>query len=321
MLNVKVLKNEADRLRLNVEGINVEFNGIIAKNEKMIEALGWAVVYGTRADILCLTGESGTGKEVFFRAICRACNAAKTLNVNCSSLTENLLESELFGHKKGSFTDAYTDRNGAFMEASGGILFLDEIGDMSLAGQAKLLRAVEYREIKPVGHDSVYYHNAKVILATNKNIKEEVLSGRFRRDLYYRIESFSVKIPPLRERPEDIESLARYFAGNNYKFSERAIQMMNEYKWPGNVRELKNAVERAKVKSLYGERPLTWEMMGIETHKSFTMEKNCTLKNMEKQAVSEAFNKCEHNISRTSRMLGIPRSTLYSKLKKFELIS
>lgn len=318
---LKVLRNEKDFVRLNVEGETIDINGIVVKSMKMIEAIAWTILYSKMVDVICICGESGAGKEMLFNVIKQYLGSKKALCVNCGAMTDSLLESELFGHKKGSFTDASSDRKGAFLEAEDGLLFLDEIGEMSLRGQAKLLRAIEYKEIKPVGSDTVNHHNAKVILATNRDLLELINKDKFRKDLFYRIEGFTVNVPPLRERKEDIVALSDFFTESNYKFSKSCFENMQNYSWPGNVRELKNAIQRAKIKSLYGEKEISWDMLGIS--KSFNQVKKeaKSLKDMEKILVEEAYLKCDYNISNTSRMLGIPRSTLYSKLKRFELIA
>ena len=147
------------------------------------------------------------------------------------------------------------------------------------------------------------------------------MDGKFRRDLYYRIEGFKIELPPLRERPEDVEALLKYFSGDAYKFSKEVLPNLLKHDWPGNVRELKNAVERAKIRSLYGEKVITWDMMGIVKQVTKGPNGRLTLEDMEKTIVEDAFTRCSFNISSASRALGIPRSTLYSKLKKYELIS
>ncbi|MFH1222932.1 MAG: sigma-54 dependent transcriptional regulator [Pseudomonadota bacterium] len=319
-LNFKVLKNDGDYLKLDVEGIQAELKGIVAKSKKMLEAIAWSIIYSSTADVICISGESGTGKEMIFRVIRQASNKGGVICVNCGAMTDSLLESELFGHKKGSFTDAVSDRKGAFIEAENGYLFLDEIGEMSLKGQVKLLRAIEYKEIKSVGSDVTMYHKAKVVLATNKNLLELIKENKFRRDLYYRIEGFTVNIPPLRERPEDIEALIKYFAGSDYKFSKGAMDGIMAHTWPGNVRELKNAVERAKIKSLYGEKTISWGMLGVNKQLDYEEAPKMTLDEMERTIIEDAYMRSDYNISTTSKLLGLPRSTLYSKLKKHSLI-
>jgi len=320
-LNFSVLKNEDDYLKLDVEGIQVEIKGVVAKSKKMLEAIAWSIIYSATADVICICGESGSGKEMIFRVIRQVSSRGNVICANCGAMTDSLLESELFGHKKGSFTDAVSDRKGAFLEADDGYLFLDEIGEMSTKGQVKLLRAVEYKEIKSVGSDNTMYHKAKVVLATNKNLLELVKDGKFRRDLYYRIEGFTINVPPLRERPEDIEALMQYFAGKDYKFSKGAVDGIMAHDWPGNVRELKNAIERAKIKSLYGEKTISWGMLGVNKQLNYDVMPKMTLDEMERAVIEDAYMKSDYNISTTSKLLGLPRSTLYSKLKKHAIIA
>lgn len=319
-INFKVISNEKDLIRMNVEGEEVEFQGLVAKSQKMLEVIAWTVLYARTADVICLCGESGTGKEMIFRVIKQLVQKTNGICVNCGAMTDSLLESELFGHRKGSFTDAISDRKGAFLEAGDGLLFLDEIGEMSLKGQSKLLRAIEYKEIKPLGSDISLSHRAKLVLATNRVLPDLVKEGKFRSDLFFRIEGFTINIPPLRERPEDIDFLIRFFSGPNYKFTQSALDGLMTHSWPGNVRELKNAIERAKVKSIYGDKPINWEMLGVNSRVALN-EDVSTLEEMEKILIQEAYMRNDYNISHTSKALGIPRSTLYSKLRKYDLIS
>ena len=206
---------------------------------------------------ILLTGESGTGKEMVARAIHKHGNRADRpfVAVNCAAIPEGLLESEMFGHRKGAFTGAVTDRVGRFMQADKGTLFLDEVGDMPLALQAKILRALQERVIEPVGDPRERKVDVRVIAATNKNLLEAVANKEFREDLYYRLNVFPIPLPALRERVEDIAPLARHFAhtlgataGKRITgFSPRALQVMTNYAWPGNIRELQNCVERATI--------------------------------------------------------------------------
>lgn len=206
---------------------------------------------------ILLTGESGTGKEMVARAIHKHGNRADKpfVAVNCAAIPEGLLESEMFGHRKGAFTGAVTDRIGRFQQADKGTLFLDEIGEMSLALQAKILRALQERVIEPVGDPRERKVDVRVIAATNKNLLEAVANKEFREDLYYRLNVFPIPLPALRERVEDIAPLARHFAhslgaaaGKRITgFSPQALQAMAHYSWPGNIRELQNCVERATI--------------------------------------------------------------------------
>ena len=206
---------------------------------------------------ILLTGESGTGKEMVARAIHKHGNRADKpfVAVNCAAIPEGLLESEMFGHRKGAFTGAVTDRIGRFQQADKGTLFLDEIGEMPLALQAKILRALQERVIEPVGDPRERKVDVRVIAATNKNLLEAVANKEFREDLYYRLNVFPIPLPALRERVEDIAPLARHFAhslgaaaGKRITgFSPQALQAMAHYSWPGNIRELQNCVERATI--------------------------------------------------------------------------
>jgi DNA-binding NtrC family response regulator len=206
---------------------------------------------------ILLTGESGTGKEMVARAIHKHGNRAEKpfVAVNCAAIPEGLLESEMFGHRKGAFTGAVADRVGRFMQADKGTLFLDEVGDMPLALQAKILRALQERVIEPVGDPRERKVDVRVIAATNKNLLEAVANKEFREDLYYRLNVFPIPLPALRERVEDIAPLARHFAhtmgataGKRINgFSPQALQAMTHYSWPGNIRELQNCVERATI--------------------------------------------------------------------------
>ena len=206
---------------------------------------------------ILLTGESGTGKEMVARAIHKHGSRADKpfVAVNCAAIPEGLLESEMFGHRKGAFTGAVTDRVGRFMQADKGTLFLDEVGDMPLALQAKILRALQERVIEPVGDPRERKVDVRVIAATHKNLLEAVANKEFREDLYYRLNVFPIQLPALRERIEDIAPLARHFAHNLGAtagkritgFSPDALQAMAEYNWPGNIRELQNCVERATI--------------------------------------------------------------------------
>lgn len=323
LINYKVLKNDGNIIRIAIDGIVVELTETIAKSKKFLDAIAMAILYSRRSRLLSITGESGTGKEHIFKAIAKASKSNKVVSTNCGAINENLLESELFGHKKGSFTDAVSDRKGVFLEVADGILFLDEIGEMSLRAQVKLLRAIEYFEIKPVGSDRVFKHNAQVVIATNRDLLQFVQEGKFRRDLYYRIEGFNISIPPLRERPEDIDAILDYSFGHLYSFSSGTREALLEYSWPGNIRELKNAIERAKLKSNYGEKPLSWEMFNIreiaEDKLDNYFKENLSLSEMEKLIILKTLKKTSFNVKKTCEILGIPRSTFYNRIKKHNI--
>ena len=196
-----------------------------------------------------IQGETGVGKELIAQAV--ACVYDKFVTVNCSAIPDNLFESELFGHTRGAFTGAQNERIGLFEAADGGAIFLDEIGDMPLHAQVKLLRVLQSKEIRPLGSNKTKHIDVRIIAATNRDLQQEIAEKRFREDLYYRLNVIPVQISPLRERKEDIEDLANYFirtyqtAGENYSLSPEALFKLQEYDWPGNIRELENAIQRA----------------------------------------------------------------------------
>lgn len=283
-----------------------------------------------------ITGESGTGKELVAKAI-QANSARKDeafVTINCAALAENLLESELFGHEKGAFTGADKMREGRFVQADNGTLFLDEIGEMPLALQAKLLRVLQNGEIQRVGSDKVKTVNVRIIAATNRNLKEEVEKGRFREDLYYRLNVINLEVPALRQRRDDIPVLAQRFVENfaaaNRKtikgFTPQAMDMLMRYEWPGNVRELENAMERAVILStgeyiMERSLPLVIQQSagsGAEEIPSHAFA-NKSLDDIEKEAISATLAETADNKSEAARRLGITRATLHSKLKKYNL--
>lgn len=230
-------------------------NNIIGKSQ-VINDLVDITRQVAESDITVLIyGESGVGKEVFARAIHKASKRAnkEMISVNCGAIPEGILESELFGHKKGSFTGAVDNRKGYFEIADGGTLFLDEIAEMPLTTQVKVLRALEFKEFMRIGAETLTTVDVRIIAATNKDLQEEVNAKRFREDLYFRLKAVALQIPPLRKRKEDIEELAYHFltaySKNNRtvppKLTDSAIQLLKEYSWPGNIRELKNMIETA----------------------------------------------------------------------------
>ncbi len=282
-----------------------------------------------------ITGESGTGKELVAKAI-QANSLGKNqafVTINCAALAENLLESELFGHEKGAFTGADKMREGRFVQADNGTLFLDEIGEMPLALQVKLLRVLQNGEIQRVGSDKVKIVDVRIIAATNRNLQKEVEAGRFREDLYYRLNVIALEVPALRERKDDIPLLAQKFVENfaraNRKsikgFSPQAMDMLMRYDWPGNVRELENAMERAVILTVgeyVTERSLPLaiqQMTGNMAAVPSGILANKSLDDIEKEAISATLAETADNKSEAARRLGITRATLHSKLKKYNL--
>jgi len=304
------------------------FEDIIAKSSKMqrlIEVI--KIVAKTNATVL-ITGESGTGKELVARAIHSQSHRPNKpfVAVSCAALPESLLESELFGHEKGSFTGAYVQKKGKFEFANGGTLFLDEIGEMSANIQVHLLRVLEEKEFTRVGGNEPIKVDVRVISATNKDLRRAIANGQFREDLYYRLNVVAIELPPLRERKEDIPLLAQHFlrkfALDNQKniidFSPEAIKFLLDYDWPGNIRELENAIERAVVLSKANSitiADLPHENLSLTG--SASIGKN--IKEVEKNHIINVLCETSGNYSEAARILGISRMTLYNKVKEFDL--
>jgi two-component system nitrogen regulation response regulator NtrX len=289
----------------------------------------------TSARVL-ITGENGTGKELVARAIHEASprRSQGFVEVNCAAIPSELIESELFGHMKGSFTGAVTDRAGKFEQADGGTLFLDEIGDMSASAQAKVLRALQEGVITRIGGSKAIQVDVRVIAATNKDIEEEISSGRFREDLFYRLNVVPIRIPPLRERREDIPALVTHFlrqlAGGagavGKSFDDGAIERLQQRQWPGNVRELRNAIERililspAKVVSardvsrLLGE-GATSEVVESASAPDGTFES--FKQDAERSFLAAKLKEHDWNVAETARALKMPRSNLYKKIERY----
>ena len=283
----------------------------------------------SRASIL-IVGETGTGKELVAKAIHSMSPRAEGSFVaqNCAALPEHLLESELFGHRAGAFTDARSDKRGLLEAASGGSFFLDEVGDVSPAIQAKMLRAIECGEIRRVGDTQPRCVDVRFIAATNKRLDEEVERGSFRRDLYYRLNVVALALPPLRERKEDVELLARLFLLRYARqsgraaidFDDGAIQALKSYSWPGNVRQLENEIERA-VALMAADRVLSADLLSCavtggscgKSRQSLRDE----LRSVERERILAALAKCGWNKTRSARMLGdLSRPALVAKMKR-----
>jgi len=288
-----------------------------------------ALVAPSDATVL-IHGESGTGKELVARALhaSSARSRRPLVILNCAALNESLLESELFGHEKGAFTGADKRREGRFVEADGGTLFLDEIGDISPLMQVRLLRAIQEREVQRVGSNQPLSVAVRLIAATHRDLAEEVSAGRFRQDLYYRLNVVTIDMPPLRQRKEDIPQLARYFlqryAERNRKavqgFTPQAMDLLIHYAWPGNIRELENAVERAVVLltgEYISERELPLAIAGTSVSDAPHGEDIIQpLVEVEKEAILVALEKTGGNKTEAARQLGITRKTLLAKLSR-----
>jgi DNA-binding NtrC family response regulator len=276
---------------------------------------------------ILITGEHGTGKEVAARWIHAASNRAdeSLVILNVGGLSEGVFESELFGHVKGAFTDAKTDRAGRFELADGGTLYLDEIANITLQQQARLLRALQTGEIERVGSSQTRRVDVRFIAATNANLRTEVSEGRFREDLLFRLNTIELHLPPLRDRPDDIVPLAQYFlvrTSTRYRksiteFSESAIGVLKRYAWPGNVRELAHAVERAVLMAVGDQ--IEAEHLSLGTAPSAAPPEPRTLDELERETVRRALARCEGNVSLAAKELGLSRSALYRRMEKFGL--
>lgn len=315
------------------------FEGVIGNSNAMLEVLKvTAHVCHTDSTVL-ITGESGTGKELIARAIHYNSprKDAPFVVINCGALPENLQESELFGHVRGSFTGAIKDKVGLFQHAQKGTILLDEIGETLPSTQVKLLRFLQDGEIRPVGGNKPIYVDTRIIAATNENLEKAVESGRFRKDLFYRINVIRVHLPSLRERREDIPLLIDYFLKKfsdklekaNKTFSKEAMHVLANYDWPGNIRELQNVVERVVALSkneIIGvdELPLPVEELAALNKKPFEQEKKksfivTTLAEQEKNAIIDALNKYGGNQTKVAQILGISTTTLWRKIKKYRI--
>ncbi len=337
LFQMESLKRENRALRESLKGHDLIFRSsqIRLLYEKLRKIAG-------NASTVLLTGESGSGKEVFARVIHSLFQKEKTLpfiSVNCSAVPESLFESELFGYRKGAFTGAASDFPGKVRLAEGGTLFLDEIGDLPLQIQPKLLRLIENRTIEPLGTGRQVDVHTKIICATNNDLGRLVTMGKFREDLLYRINTFHIELPPLRERRSDIVPLSEYFldqfavdyATGEKSLSSDALGLLESYHWPGNVRELRNVIERMVVLSEHSvisaadlpevirevpPRPVSsTSLVDIFSER----EESSTLNEMEKRVLAEALESCGGNISAAARKLGITRNTMRYRLKKYRL--
>jgi two-component system response regulator HydG len=332
------LKEENRALKEHLQS-DYDIANIIGRSQpmkKLIEMM--SMVAPSEATVL-ITGDSGTGKELIARSLhFNSPRKDKPLVVvNCAAITETLLESELFGHEKGSFTGADKRREGRFMQAASGTIFLDEIGETSSTMQAKLLRVLQEKEIQRVGGEETLKVDVRIVAATNRDLEKEVAEGNFREDLFYRLNVMPLNVPPLKERREDVPLLAQHFMT---KFSDKnrkaikglvplAMDMLVNYDWPGNVRELENAIERAVILAT-GEHiteaqlPLniTEQYEDLEIRPTGTtqiLDGTHSLEDIEKEAILAALNGSNGNKAEAARRLGVTRKTLHNKLKSYGL--
>ncbi|MBI4832164.1 MAG: sigma-54-dependent Fis family transcriptional regulator, partial [Candidatus Lindowbacteria bacterium] len=350
-LKAQALARENQELRANLRR-KYDIHNLIGSSEKMQQVYKAIGRVADKDVTVFIQGESGTGKEMVARAIhYNSSRSSKPfVAVNCVAIPENLLESEMFGHVKGAFTGATSSRTGKFEQADGGTLFLDEVADIGLDLQGKLLRVLQEREIEPVGGQSTIKVNVRVIAATNRNLSNQLREGKFREDLFYRLNVVPIELPPLRERKEDIPELANYFV---HRFADEmnippraiepaAIELLQSYDWPGNVRELENLIKRIMVMQI--DQAITPEHMGLalpiepvrktlavhgwwedmvdQELKTLAGESGVydrMLEKLEKPLIVKVLALCDGNQLRAAEMLGINRNTLHKKMKDLGL--
>lgn len=328
-LEKSALLNENLRLRERLKSGSVLME---SRNPVFRELLEYALQAASSEATILILGESGTGKDVVARYIAAHSRRADKplVTVNCAAIPDNLIESELFGHKKGSFTGAHQDRKGRFEEAHGGTIFLDEIGELPLGLQAKLLRVLQQGEITPVG-GTAQTVDVRILAATNKNLRKRVAAGTFREDLFYRLNVITLEIPPLRQRMEDLHGLiARFltrFAAHNDRdqmsISEEALQLMQAYQWPGNIRELENAVERAVILSPGNQiqpKALPPELNGKPSQETGVhFRRGMKLEEIELMVIQSVLRYNHGDRARSAEELGIGVRTLYRKLHEIQM--
>jgi two-component system, NtrC family, nitrogen regulation response regulator NtrX len=329
-LQMERLKQENQQLRRQLGG-----DGIVYTGEKMRRLLAQVERVAASESRVCILGETGTGKELIARTIHDKSprREGPYITLNCAAVPAELIESELFGHEKGSFTGAGSRHVGKFEQAHDGTLFLDEIGDMPLTMQAKLLRVLEQGEVERIGGDKPIKVNVRVIVATHRNLEEQVKQGAFRQDLFHRIFVFPISLPPLRERPEDIPALAQHFAAqiikqNGWKpvtFSPEAIEALQAHAWPGNIRELRNVVERLLLfaegdtitaDTVFSALPAA---SGGGGNSNFTGGSGALadrVEQFERQVILDEIKRNNHHITNAAKALGLERSHLYKKCQQ-----
>lgn len=317
----------------NRVGKKYSFDSIIGKSKNIKAVIELAQKVADTDTTVLLLGETGTGKEVFAQAIHQASkrNKGNFVALNCSAFSKDLLESEMFGHKAGAFTGASKDQKGLFEEADGGTIFLDEIGEMPIDIQAKLLRVIETGEFIKVGETKPTKINIRIVAATNRDLEKEIESGNFRQDLYYRLSVFQIKLPALRERVNDIELLAEYFVKKfalktnkkQPKLSTGFIEAIKLHQWPGNIRELRNVLERCII--LCSKNELTITDLPVEMQSSIQAKASgkilsaFDLASAEKLHIQKVLNYTGGNKTETARLLNIALTTLYRKLEEYKI--
>jgi DNA-binding NtrC family response regulator len=329
LTNTQALRRENVLLRKALKR-QCEFKDLVSKSPKMEAVFELARTAAKSNSTVLILGGSGTGKELLARAIHAESlrREGPFVGVSCAALTESLLESELFGHEKGAFTGAVGSARGKFEIAAGGTLFLDEIGDISPKLQLDLLRVLDAREFRRVGGSQVIKTDARIIAATNRDLKKLVDSGSFREDLYYRLNVIPVTLPPLRERKEDIPLLAEHFLAQFRtemrkpleSLSGEALEMLMAYDWPGNVRELRNVLERGAVLARGPILTLLELELGAPTPPGVTPGDGAdSLREVERRHIMGTLKQHHWNITRSAKALGIDRVTLYNKIKRYQI--
>lgn len=335
IINKKALRRKTFLLEKSLEK-KYSFHGIIGKSPYMLEIFSLIEKISKYFTSVLVIGETGTGKEMVARAIhnLSQVNNKNLVICDCVSIPENLFESELFGYAKGAFTGAYKDKKGLFEEAHNGIIFLDEIGEIPLSIQAKLLRVLEHHQFRPLGSNKIRNVEIRAIAATSRDLRKDIESGTFRKDLFHRLNKIEIHLPPLRKRPEDIPLLVRHFL-NRYskKFSKKiegisqeAQKIFLRYEWPGNVRELENVLERASIlskKEFIDIKDLPKYLQEHLPSKSiipFINKKNLsTLNDLEKEYIIYLLKTTGNNLRKTAQILDISRTTLYNKIRKYNI--
>jgi two-component system response regulator HydG len=319
----QVLKINHDRL----QNRNAEFDELIGTSSSMTELKEKIVRVARASGCILVRGESGSGKELVARAIHRASSRADRpmLSVNCAAIPSELMESQLFGHVKGAFTGADKDHIGWFEQANNSTLFLDEIGELTLEGQAKLLRILEGHPFLPVGGRKEIRVDVRIVAATNRDLKEFVQEKRFREDLYYRLSVFELYVPPLRQRDQDIELLIHHFFDHFSKFhgrpqlklSDQALEKLQKYPWPGNVRQLRNVIDSAVVLANGSE----IKSSELSLHESLNEAEldSLNLEHWEEKLIREALRRTRGSIPEATELLGISRATMYRKLESYQI--
>ena len=329
-----IIKRAIKQYELEVENIyyreeeekRFNFDEIIGKSSSINKVLEMVKSVASTPATVLITGENGTGKELIARAIHK--NSLRKNSpfvvVNCVAFSPNLLESELFGHEKGSFTGAIAKRIGRFEMANGGTIFLDEIGEMDLTIQTKLLRVLQEREFERVGSSRTIKVDVRILSATNKDLKKEIEERRFREDLFYRLNVFNVDVPPLRERKEDIPLIVEHLTGKYNKIlnkkvkkvSAKAMELLLDYNYPGNIRELENIIERSMIMA---KDEIIDEKYFNFISKEEYIEKKGTLKEVEKELIVKYLIQNKGNRTKTAEILGISRRSLQNKIKEYQI--